>query len=160
MTQHYQNIVIGFGKGGKTLAKTLAGRQEQVLLIEASPKMYGGTCINIGCIPSKTLIEAAGQGLDFEAAAARKAKLIAALNDKNYHMIADEASAEVWTGWARFTGNHSLEVTLTDGQTRQVTGDRIFINTGAKTALPAIPGLEGNDFVSNTSRVSVCACSR
>ena len=78
MTQHYQNIVIGFGKGGKTLAKTLAGRQEQVLLIEASPKMYGGTCINIGCIPSKTLIEAAGQGLDFEAAAARKAKLIAA----------------------------------------------------------------------------------
>ena len=147
MTQHYQNIVIGFGKGGKTLAKTLASRQEQVLLIEASPKMYGGTCINIGCIPSKTLIEAAGQGLDFEAAAARKAKLIAALNDKNYHMIADEASAEVWTGWARFTGNHSLEVTLTDGQTRQVTGDRIFINTGAKTALPAIPGLEGNDFV-------------
>ena len=48
-----KNIVIGFGKGGKTLAKTLASKGEEVLVIERSAQMYGGTCINIGCLPSK-----------------------------------------------------------------------------------------------------------
>ena len=51
-----KNIVVGFGKGGKTLAKFLAGKGERVVVIEQSPRMYGGTCINIGCIPSKFLI--------------------------------------------------------------------------------------------------------
>ncbi|WP_273708984.1 hypothetical protein, partial [Leuconostoc mesenteroides] len=46
-----KNIVVGFGKGGKTLAKFLAGKGESVVVIEQSPRMYGGTCINIGCIP-------------------------------------------------------------------------------------------------------------
>ncbi|WP_422563144.1 FAD-dependent oxidoreductase, partial [Enterococcus cecorum] len=50
------NLIIGFGKGGKTLAKKLASHQEEVIVIEADDKMYGGTCINVGCIPSKTLI--------------------------------------------------------------------------------------------------------
>ncbi|MCH3490347.1 pyridine nucleotide-disulfide oxidoreductase, partial [Enterococcus faecium] len=50
--EKYQNIVIGFGKGGKTLAKALASKGESVLVVEKSTRMYGGTCINIGCIPS------------------------------------------------------------------------------------------------------------
>lgn len=54
--EKYQNIVIGFGKGGKTLAKALASKGESVLVVEKSTRMYGGTCINIGCIPSKSLI--------------------------------------------------------------------------------------------------------
>lgn len=52
----FKNVIVGWGKGGKTLAKFLAGRGESVAVIEASPKMYGGTCINIACIPSKYLI--------------------------------------------------------------------------------------------------------
>ncbi|MCH3490350.1 pyridine nucleotide-disulfide oxidoreductase, partial [Enterococcus faecium] len=52
MMEKYQNIVIGFGKGGKTLAKALASKGESVLVVEKSTRMYGGTCINIGCIPS------------------------------------------------------------------------------------------------------------
>ena len=54
--QTVKNIIVGFGKGGKTLAKTLAVKGEEVLVIEKSAEMYGGTCINIGCIPSKALI--------------------------------------------------------------------------------------------------------
>lgn len=54
--EKYQNIVIGFGKGDKTLAKALASKGESVLVVEKSTRMYGGTCINIGCIPSKSLI--------------------------------------------------------------------------------------------------------
>lgn len=51
----YNSIIIGFGKGGKTLAGDLAKKGEKVALIEKSSKMYGGTCINTGCIPSKIL---------------------------------------------------------------------------------------------------------
>ncbi|NRN89607.1 putative pyridine nucleotide-disulfide oxidoreductase RclA [Lactobacillus helveticus] len=60
-----QNIIIGFGKGGKTLAKFLAQKGEEVLVIEKSNQMYGGTCINIACLPSKCLIIEAGNGVEF-----------------------------------------------------------------------------------------------
>ncbi|WP_457826186.1 FAD-dependent oxidoreductase, partial [Staphylococcus aureus] len=50
--KNYDIVIIGFGKAGKTLAKTAASQGKTVAMIEQSPKMYGGTCINIGCIPS------------------------------------------------------------------------------------------------------------
>ncbi len=56
----YDSVIIGFGKGGKTLAAALAGRGEKVAVIEKSNKMYGGTCINVGCIPSKSLVRSSG----------------------------------------------------------------------------------------------------
>lgn len=57
--KQYDDIIIGFGKGGKTLAAELARQGHKVAMIERSDKMYGGTCINIGCIPTKTLVHAA-----------------------------------------------------------------------------------------------------
>lgn len=53
----YNSIIIGFGKGGKTLVADLAKSGEKVALIEKSAKMYGGTCINVGCLPSKSLVK-------------------------------------------------------------------------------------------------------
>lgn len=55
-TEKYDSIIIGFGKGGKTLAADLAAKNERVAIIEKSDKMYGGTCINVGCIPTKSLV--------------------------------------------------------------------------------------------------------
>lgn len=52
----YDLLIIGFGKGGKILAKFASGQGKNVAVVEKSQKMYGGTCINIGCIPSKTLV--------------------------------------------------------------------------------------------------------
>lgn len=143
----FKNIIIGFGKGGKTLAKTLAVKGEQVLLIEASAQMYGGTCINVGCIPSKALITSAEKGRSFVEGMDKKTTLIQMLRQKNFHMIDDEAQAEVWTGTARFVSNHELEVTMMDGTVRRVTGERIFINTGAVSNMPNISGLENNPYV-------------
>lgn len=60
-TTKFDAIIIGFGKGGKTLAADLAGRGWSVAILERSDKMYGGTCINIGCIPTKTLVHDAKQ---------------------------------------------------------------------------------------------------
>ena len=87
-----KNIIIGFGKGGKTLAKTLATKGEEVLVIESSDQMYGGTCINIGCLPSKRLIIEADAKQDFAKAVSGKNEMTAFLRDKNYHMLADEPS--------------------------------------------------------------------
>lgn len=51
--RHFKNIIIGFGKAGKTLAGSLANHGEEVLLVEKHPEMYGGTCINVACLPKK-----------------------------------------------------------------------------------------------------------
>lgn len=57
--ERYDSIIIGFGKGGKTLAEYLGNEGEKVAIIEKSELMYGGTCINVGCIPSKSLVNSA-----------------------------------------------------------------------------------------------------
>ena len=136
-----QNIIIGFGKGGKTLAKFLAQKGEEVLVIEKSNQMYGGTCINIACLPSKRLIIEAANGVDFVDAVNGKNEMTAMLRNKNYHMLADEPTVTVLDGTARFTGNHQIAVTTKDGEQR-FEGQRIFINTGAQPIIPNIPGLK------------------
>ena len=105
-----KNLIIGFGKGGKTLAGALASAGESVLLVEASEKMFGGTCINVACIPTKAMEFSSrlskAQGGNFEDRAARyrqaveeKAKLTAALRQKNYDK-AVSAGVEVLVGTA------------------------------------------------------------
>ena len=55
----YDALIIGFGKGGKTLAGALAKQGKSVAVVERSDQMYGGTCINVGCIPTKSLVRSA-----------------------------------------------------------------------------------------------------
>lgn len=137
-----KNLIIGFGKGGKTLAKTLAAKGEQVVVVERSNKMYGGTCINIACLPSKRLVIESTRGTDFTQAVDGKNEMTAFLRDKNYHMLADEDTVTVLDGQARFVSDHVVEVTKEDGQKIQLEGERIFINTGAKPVVLPIKGLK------------------
>ena len=60
---HFDMVVIGFGKGGKTLAGAYAKTGKNVALIEQSSNMYGGTCINIGCVPTKALVHRADESV-------------------------------------------------------------------------------------------------
>lgn len=143
----YENIIVGFGKGGKTLAKTLTAKGQSVLVIEKSKRMYGGTCINIGCIPSKSLILNGEKKMSFSTAIEHKEKLIGMLRNKNYHMISDEATGEVLDGTAKFVADHILEMTLPDGSIKQVEGERIFINTGAVPVIPPIVGLRESTYL-------------
>ncbi|SEA10072.1 Pyridine nucleotide-disulphide oxidoreductase [Eubacterium aggregans] len=105
----YDAIIIGFGKGGKTMAGALAGQGKKVALIEKDSKMYGGTCINVGCIPSKSLVRSAhlsdlnGGGFDeksrrFKAAIAEKVRLTDMLRGKNYAKLADHPNVTVYDG--------------------------------------------------------------
>lgn len=146
-----KNIIIGFGKGGKTLAKFLAQQGEQVLVIEKSKQMYGGTCINIACLPSKRLIIEATRGTSFEDAVDGKNVMTSQLRKKNYQMLASEDNITVLDGIAHFTGNHTIDVQTPDGQTFTYKGERIFINTGAKAIIPDIPGLRENPFLMNST---------
>src|SRR5688500_5209385 len=100
--QHYDNLIIGFGKGGKTLAGWLAKRGEQVALIEMSDKMYGGACINVACIPTKYLIKNAEAKMPYERAHELKNDLISFLNELNYDNIEKLPTATVITGQASF----------------------------------------------------------
>lgn len=150
--QTIKNIIIGFGKGGKTLAKFLAQKGEEVLVIEKSNKMYGGTCINIACLPSKRLIIEAANGVSYVDAVNGKNEMTAQLRDKNYHMLADEKSVTVLDGEAHFSADHEIEVVLPNGEKTQYRGERIFINTGAVPVMLPIPGLKESKYVLNSTQ--------
>lgn len=158
----YDAVIIGFGKGGKTLAGTLASSGKKVALIEKDSKMYGGTCINVGCIPSKSFVTSAAFSakLDssfeekaslYKEAVAKKTKLTDALRDKNYHKVADLENADVYNGTASFLDSRHIAVDLLD-KTIELEAEQIFINTGASPFIPPIEGLSDSRrvFISET----------
>ncbi|MBY5199878.1 pyridine nucleotide-disulfide oxidoreductase [Citrobacter braakii] len=136
----YQAIIIGFGKAGKTLAATLAKTGWRVAIVEQSNTMYGGTCINIGCIPTKTLVHDAELQHDFAAAMQRKASVVSFLRDKNFHNLADLENVDVIEGRAEFIDNHTVRVVQPTGEI-ELSGEKIFINTGAQATMPNVAGL-------------------
>lgn len=151
----YTDVIIGFGKGGKTLAAKLAANGHKVALIEASKKMYGGTCINVACLPSKFLENNArlsqSIGGDFETRAtfykkviADKKVLISALREKNYQKLADKV--DVIDGFASFIDAHTINVQTENGNL-EINADRFFINTGARPFIPQIKGLLESQYV-------------
>ena len=137
----FDKIIIGFGKAGKTLAVLAANKGEKVALIEKSPKMYGGTCINIACIPTKVLAVAASENLNFEEAIARKFDVVQRLNSKNYHMLADNESITVFDGFGSFLDENTILVE-SNGEKLELSADKIIINTGAESFIPKISGIK------------------
>lgn len=136
----YQAIIIGFGKAGKTLAAALAKTGWRVAIVEQSNTMYGGTCINIGCIPTKTLVHDAELQHDFAAAMQRKGAVVSFLRDKNFHNLADLENVDVIDGRAEFVDNRTVRVVQSTGAI-ELSGEKIFINTGAQSTMPNVEGL-------------------
>ncbi len=139
--KHVKNLIIGFGKGGKTLAAFLAKRGEPVVLVEQSADMYGGACINIACIPTKSLIVEAEKGTDYPRAYEIKEQLTASLRQKNFEKIAGLENAEVITGKAAFASQNEVTVQLAAGGEVRIEAERIFINTGSQPSIPPIEGI-------------------
>lgn len=138
-----KNLIIGFGKAGKTLSAEFSKQGEDVILVEQSPKMYGGTCINVACIPTKKLKRLAFKRdeLGYSVAVNVKEELISQLNEGNYHNVADLEHAEVVDGTASFIDEHHVEVKTDDGLIT-IQAERMFINTGARPILPPVDGLK------------------
>lgn len=149
----YDAIIIGFGKAGKTLAGFLAGKGQNVALIEESDKMYGGTCINVGCIPSKSLVNSVerleNKDLStfterkdyYEKSVDKKEALITALRRKNYEMLASKENIDIYNGKGSFVSNKIVNIEK-NGENIQIEGEKIFINTGSETIIPNIKGLK------------------
>ncbi len=159
--KEYDLIVIGGGTAGMNLIFPLTGQGWRTALVETSH--LGGTCINVGCIPSKTLISSArvmqtvrdAQKLgvvteppqaDWPAMVNRKDELVGRIRGRRYKTVDRNDNITLYEGRAAFSGPESIEV---NGET--ITAPKIVIAAGARTAVPPVPGLEEVDYLTSTS---------
>ncbi|MBF0748628.1 hypothiocyanous acid reductase MerA [Mammaliicoccus lentus] len=141
--KHYDMLVIGFGKAGKTLAKDFAGQGNQVAVVEQDSNMYGGTCINVGCIPSKTLLHEGNENHTFTEAINRKKDVVSALNKKNFDNLDSDENIKVYTYKAQFKDNETVDLLNKSNEiVESIQADHIIINTGSRSNIPEIEGIE------------------
>lgn len=152
-------LVIGWGKCGKTLAGALGRQGRSVALVECSKQMYGGSCINIACVPTKDLVVSAERRRDdddpkawFTDAVAGRDELVDKLRARNHAMLAAVDTVTLIDGHARFTGPHVVEVTAGDDLLR-VRAESIVINTGTVPAWPEIMGAAPSDRVHDSTTI-------
>jgi len=155
--------ILGTGGAAMAAAITAAERGAQVTLIERGT--IGGTCVNIGCVPSKIMIRAAhfararttspfDAGMTAAPPQINRERLLAQQQarveelrlGKYEAIIANHANLTLLRGEACFTDTNALQVTLADGEERSVVFDRALIATGARAAIPPIPGLTGTPY--------------
>lgn len=161
--KEFDAIIIGFGKCGKTLASDLAKRGKKVAVVEQSSEMYGGTCINVGCIPTKTLVTSAKHTdpeLSFEEkneyfirSISHKDELISMLRNKNYHLLADQANITIFDGTGSFKDKDTVLVSQKNGDTLELHAPLIVVNTGAETVVPPIKGVKDNSKVYTSTSI-------
>ncbi|HET9890013.1 MAG TPA: FAD-containing oxidoreductase [Mycobacterium sp.] len=161
MTEHFDAIIVGAGQAGPPLAGRLTAVGQRVAVVER--KLIGGTCVNTGCIPTKTLVASAHAahlarrgaeyGVGTGSVSVDMAKVKAR---KDEIMLGDRKGVEDWlegmTGCTVFRGHAVFQ----DPHTVRVGddvlhGDRIFLNVGGRAVVPDIPGLSDVDFLTNVS---------
>ena len=135
-------IVIGGGAAGLAAARTGVRRGRRTVLVQNGP--VGGDCTFTGCVPSKSLIEAAARGDGFDAAMRHVRDTVRRVAATEDAAVLRAEGIEVVDGAARFTGRRTLQV---DG--RQLTGHAVVIATGAGPIIPPVPGLADVAFLTN-----------
>jgi len=163
--ERYDAIIIGSGQGGNPLARAFASAGWKTALVER--EHVGGTCINVGCTPTKTMVASArvaylarragdfgintgSVSVDMAAVRQRKQGIVDSWRASGERRLR-AAKVDLVMGTAEFAGLHTLKVALLGGGTRTMESERIFINTGAKSALPELDGLSEVPFLDSTS---------
>jgi pyruvate/2-oxoglutarate dehydrogenase complex dihydrolipoamide dehydrogenase (E3) component len=146
-------LVIGFGKGGKVSAGTLGRLGKRVVLVEESARMYGGTCPNVGCVPSKGLVHHSRERRPqddpqafYAASVAKVQEVREFMRVGNYEGLSGLETVTVITGDAVFADPHTVSVALDGGERMTVSAETILINTGSRAVVPDIPGLRGSEY--------------
>jgi len=164
--EQYDGIVIGSGQGGTPLAKALARAGWKTALIER--QYIGGTCINVGCTPTKTMFNSArvaylarrsadygvhtdSLAVNMSEVRARKQRIVDSFRDGGLRGVERTNGLDLLKGEATFTGPKTLDVQLNDGGKRTLHSEKIFINTGGRPSVPDIEGLSGVPFLNSTS---------
>jgi pyruvate/2-oxoglutarate dehydrogenase complex dihydrolipoamide dehydrogenase (E3) component len=160
VTQAYDAIIVGAGQAGPPLAVRLVGAGKTVALIERH--RFGGTCVNTGCMPTKTLIATAQAAhiarraddfgvrtgpvsVDLVKAKARKDKVVANASQGVRGMLTGLDGCDVLEGHARFLSPNEMQV----GETR-ITALQIFLNVGGRAVIPDMPGVNDVPVLTNT----------
>ncbi len=163
---HFQAIVIGSGQGGNPLSMALGDAGLRTALVER--EHWGGTCVNEGCTPTKTMVASgrvaylARRGADYgvltgnvrvdmERVRQRKRDIVNSFRNGRQERLEQTANLELILGEASFTGPRSVLVRLKDGGQRALTGEKIFIDAGSRPAIPPLEGLKGVPFLDSTS---------
>ncbi len=162
MARHFDDLVIGTGQAGPSLASRLSGAGRKVAVVER--KRFGGTCVNTGCIPTKTLVASARAAhvarnaghwgvavdgtvrVDLARVKARKDEQVRASAEGVEKMLRGLENGTVIEGHARFTGPRTVEV---NGET--LTAERVFVDVGGRAASPPIPGIDRVEYLTNVS---------
>ncbi len=157
-------LILGSGQAGNPLASALAAKGQRVILVES--KHVGGTCVNEGCTPTKTMIasakvadqarRAAEYGVHTGAVTVsmaevrdRKRRVVDVWRSGSEKRLESDKNIELVWGLGRFTGPKTIEAALNEGGTRSFTAKKIFINTGLRSAVPAGLGLEAVPYLTN-----------
>ena len=165
-TTHYDAIVIGAGQSGGPLSTALARAGWKTAIIERIH--VGGTCINEGCTPTKTMVASARvaylarRGTDYGVHTGpvtvdmvkvrqRKRDIVDSFRNGSQQRIESTEGVDLLMGEAHFTGPKELEVRLTNGETRQLTANTFFINAGARPSKPSISGVDSVPTLDSTS---------
>jgi pyruvate/2-oxoglutarate dehydrogenase complex dihydrolipoamide dehydrogenase (E3) component len=166
MNQRYDAIVIGTGQSGPSLAVRLANAGRKTAIIER--KRFGGTCINTGCIPTKTLIASARVAhmarraadfgvmidgpvqVDMTRVKERKDLIVKQSNESVANWLRSTPNLTVIEGHARFESPYTVRV---NGDLLEA--DEIFINVGGRAMVPDLPGLKDIDYLTNSSMMEV-----
>jgi pyruvate/2-oxoglutarate dehydrogenase complex dihydrolipoamide dehydrogenase (E3) component len=162
----YDAIIIGTGQAGPALARRLAGAGWKIAVVER--KLFGGTCVNTGCTPTKTLIASAYAaylarraaeygvtvggpvGVDMKAVKARKDAVVRPSREGVERSLKSLKGCTVFQGHGRFVGSKNLQV-----NDEVLSADKIFINVGARAVVPPIPGLEQVPYLTNSSMMDL-----
>ncbi|AQH00267.1 mercuric reductase [Burkholderia sp. KK1] len=167
MSQHFDAVVIGTGQGGSPLAARLAKSGRRTAVIERY--LFGGTCVNVGCTPTKTYVASARAAhvartaarygvmiggdisIDMARVKARKDEVIGGSRTGIEKWLRGTKNLTVFKGHGRFTGPHALSIEASDGSTQDIDADLIFINTGTRATVPEIDGLEQVPYLTNST---------
>jgi pyruvate/2-oxoglutarate dehydrogenase complex dihydrolipoamide dehydrogenase (E3) component len=166
MAEHFDAIIIGTGQSGPSLAGRFDQAGRKVAVIERH--RVGGTCVNTGCIPTKTLVASARAAyvarraadfgvelggpvrVDMKRVKARKDELAGESNQGVTQWLEGMKHVTFLRGHARFEGPRVVSV-----EGRQLEADRIFLNVGARASIPKLPGLEGVPYLTNSTLMDV-----
>jgi len=165
-------LIIGSGQAGNPLAKALAEAGQKVILVEEA--QVGGSCLNYGCVPTKTLVASATRAHQARTAAELGVRItgpievdIAAVMDRKNRLLdqSRRSLAEslnhgpenltLVRGHATFTGPHTVQVQETKTRTSEITAKKIFVNTGTHVAVPDVPGLAEAGFLNTTEILDI-----
>jgi len=162
----YDAIIIGTGQSGPALARRLVAAGRKVAIIER--KLFGGTCVNTGCTPTKTLIASAyvahlarragdygiriegAVNVDMKAVKARKDAVAGVFRNGVEHSLKALQGCTVYEGHGHFVAEKKVVV-----NNSELSADQIFINVGARAAIPPIPGLDQVPYLTNSSMMDI-----